>query len=100
MTPNKIAARPGRALTWAAASLTALLLAAVGWLALSAGGDTTDEAPPSSDGSCPESSQYKGNAESSIFHAPGQRYYDETTAERCFSTREAATAAGFRAAQV
>ena len=63
-TADRIATRPRRALAWAAAGVTAVLLAEVGWQALSAGDETSDEAPPRSDGSCPDDFEYKANAES------------------------------------
>jgi endonuclease YncB( thermonuclease family) len=55
---------------------------------------------PIGDGECPPSAPIKGNADSMIYHRPGQRYYDITKAEVCFATAAQAEAAGYRAAQV
>ena len=55
---------------------------------------------PSEGLSCPYSHPVKGNISSEgerIFHVAGQRYYEQTKPERCFSSAEAALAAGFRA---
>lgn len=52
------------------------------------------------DGECPSSSPIKGNANSMIYHRPGQQYYDITVPEECFATAARAEAAGYRAAQV
>jgi endonuclease YncB( thermonuclease family) len=52
------------------------------------------------DGECPSSAPIKGNANSMIYHRPGQEYYDITVAEECFATAAQAEAAGYRAAQV
>ena len=45
---------------------------------------------------CPPEFPIKGNAQSRIFHAPGQVSYPPTIAEFCFASPEAAEAAGFR----
>jgi hypothetical protein len=46
---------------------------------------------------CPEAYPIKGNASSMIYHVPGRPAYDRTVPEFCFTTVEAAEAAGFRA---
>jgi micrococcal nuclease len=51
-------------------------------------------------GSCPPSAPIKGNANSMIYHLPGQAYYDVTVAEECFATAAQAEAAGYRAAKI
>jgi endonuclease YncB( thermonuclease family) len=51
-------------------------------------------------GECPSSAPIKGNADSMIYHRPGQQYYDITVAEECFASAAAAQAAGYRAAKV
>jgi micrococcal nuclease len=61
-------------------------------------GGTASVAPI--DGDCPASAPIKGNANSMIYHRPGQQYYDITVAEECFATAAQAEAAGYRAAQV
>ncbi len=55
---------------------------------------------PNHDGSCPASAPIKGNANSGIYHRPGQQYYAQTKAEDCFATAAAAEAAGYRAAKI
>ena len=55
---------------------------------------------PNHDGSCPDSAPIKGNANSGIYHRPGQQYYAQTKAEDCFATAAAAEAAGYRAAKI
>jgi hypothetical protein len=45
---------------------------------------------------CPPEFPIKGNAQSRIYHAPGQVSYPPTIAEFCFASAEAAEAAGFR----
>lgn len=47
-------------------------------------------------GDCPPEFPVKGNAQSRIFHTPESRVYGQTIAEFCFSTPEAAIAAGFQ----
>ncbi|MDQ3044571.1 MAG: hypothetical protein M3R06_05390 [Chloroflexota bacterium] len=47
--------------------------------------------------SCPAKYPVKGNATSMIFHSPGGVSYDQTIANFCFSTSEAAETAGYRA---
>lgn len=47
-------------------------------------------------GDCPPNHPVKGNANSMIFHLPGQSSYGATMAEVCFSDSVAAEAAGFR----
>lgn len=46
--------------------------------------------------SCPPDYPIKGNAQSRIYHRPGQISYQSTVAEFCFASEEAAEAAGFR----
>jgi large subunit ribosomal protein L17 len=46
--------------------------------------------------SCPPDYPIKGNAQSRIFHRPGQVSYPLTIAEYCFDSVDAAEAAGFR----
>lgn len=49
---------------------------------------------------CPKGYPIKGNADSGIYHVPGNRYYSRTKPEECFATASAARAAGYRAAKV
>lgn len=49
---------------------------------------------------CPANAPIKGNANSMIYHMPGQRYYDRTTPEACFASQADARAAGYRKAKV
>jgi endonuclease YncB( thermonuclease family) len=51
-------------------------------------------------GDCPPGAPIKGNADSMIYHLPGQAYYDITSAEECFATETQAVAAGYRAAKI
>jgi len=55
---------------------------------------------PISDYDCPSWAPIKGNADSMIYHLPGQRFYDVTKPEDCFSSESAARSAGFRKAKV
>jgi hypothetical protein len=54
---------------------------------------------PNSDGSCPPEAPIKGNADSGIYHRPGQQAYNRTKAEDCFATAADAEASGYRAAK-
>jgi micrococcal nuclease len=54
---------------------------------------------PNADGSCPPEAPIKGNADSGIYHRPGQQAYNKTKAEDCFATPADAEAAGYRAAK-
>lgn len=45
---------------------------------------------------CPPDFPVKGNAQSMIYHEPGQSSYPPTIAEFCFASAEAAEAAGYR----
>lgn len=45
---------------------------------------------------CPPDFPVKGNAQSMIYHEPGQSSYSQTIAEFCFASAEAAEAAGYR----
>lgn len=47
-------------------------------------------------GSCPAHAPIKGNANSMIYHLPGQRFYNRTIPEDCFATEADARAAGYR----
>ncbi|MDF1488878.1 sunset domain-containing protein [Tessaracoccus caeni] len=55
---------------------------------------------PTSRGTCPSSAPIKGNASSMIYHMKGQRFYDRTNPEECFSSESAAKKAGYRKAKV
>lgn len=55
---------------------------------------------PISLNSCPSWAPIKGNADSMIYHLPGQRYYNVTNPEECFRTEAAAVDAGYRRAKV
>lgn len=55
--------------------------------------------PPIDEWNCPPSHPIKGNANSMIYHSPGQQAYNKTKPEACFATGEDAVAAGFRAAK-
>jgi len=46
--------------------------------------------------SCPDDFPIKGNANSRIYHLPGESSYERTIAELCFATEEDAAAAGYR----
>lgn len=67
----------------------------------SAAGRLTGAWPqPGDEHPCPQSKPVKGNANSMIAHAPGNRYYGVTKPEQCFATMADAEAAGFRPAKV
>ena len=51
---------------------------------------------PASDGSVPDSHPVKVKVSSGIFHVPGGRFYDRTTADRLYPTTESAEADGYR----
>ncbi|MFF2276662.1 hypothetical protein [Agromyces sp. NPDC058126] len=55
---------------------------------------------PVVDWTCPSWAPIKGNQSSMIYHMPGQRYYNATNPEMCFSTERAAVSAGYRKAKV
>lgn len=55
---------------------------------------------PASAWNCPAWAPIKGNANSGIYHMPGQRYYKATKPEDCFRTQTAPKNAGYRAAKV
>lgn len=57
-------------------------------------------AEPASLTSCPSWAPIKGNADSGIYHLPGQRFYTATHPEVCFRTEKAAVGAGYRKAKV
>ena len=50
-------------------------------------------------GACPRKYPVKVNADSGIYHLPGDRYYHKVDPERCFMTGWQAGKAGFRPAQ-
>ena len=54
-------------------------------------------APGDGTATCPPGFPVKGNAQSMIYHTLASRVYDQTVPEFCFSTPEAAQAAGYRA---
>lgn len=60
-----------------------------------AGGAYPGSSAPLEDGSAPEGYPIKGNEDSKLYHEPGSRYYDITSAEVYFESAEAAEAAGF-----
>lgn len=49
---------------------------------------------------CPAWAPIKGNADSGIYHMPGQRMYDRTAAEDCFRTEADAIKAGYRKSKI
>ncbi|RMB58176.1 hypothetical protein EAX62_13245 [Tessaracoccus antarcticus] len=51
---------------------------------------------PISRNSCPASAPIKGNADSGIYHKPGQQFYARTNPEVCFASDSDAVRAGFR----
>lgn len=55
---------------------------------------------PISRANCPSHAPIKGNANSGIYHMPGQRYYSRTHPEDCFATQADAVRAGYRKAKV
>ena len=58
---------------------------------------TSGSTPPGPGGSCPASAPIKGNVgQDRIYHLPGDPSYTRTKAEACFSSAQAAQAAGFR----
>ncbi|MGY2896917.1 HNH endonuclease signature motif containing protein [Deinococcus sp. UYEF24] len=60
-------------------------------------GPATGGTSPGPGGSCPASAPIKGNnGRTRIYHLPGDPYYARTKAEACFSSAQAAQAAGFR----
>lgn len=61
---------------------------------------TADGLTPTDGASCPDLHPVKGNINREgqrIFHVAGQKYYEQTKPEKCFSSPEAALAEGFRA---
>lgn len=52
--------------------------------------------PPATRNTCPAGYPIKGNANSGIYHVPGQQYYNATNPERCFATEADARAGGYR----
>jgi hypothetical protein len=57
-------------------------------------------AEPVSSWNCPSWAPIKGNADSGIYHMPGQRFYKATKPEDCFRTEAAARSADYRKAKV
>lgn len=57
-------------------------------------------AKPASKWNCPAWAPIKGNAPSRIYHLVGQRFYNKTTPEICFTTEAAARKAGYRKSKV
>ena len=58
---------------------------------------TGGSSAPDASGSCPVSAPIKGNIGwDRIYHLPGDPYYARTKAEACFTSAQAAQAAGFR----
>ena len=58
---------------------------------------TSGSTPPGPGGRCPAFAPIKGNVgRDRIYHLPGDPYYTRTKAEACFSSAQAAQAAGFR----
>ncbi|WP_113716019.1 sunset domain-containing protein [Arthrobacter dokdonensis] len=55
---------------------------------------------PASKWNCPAWAPIKGNAPSRIYHLKGQRFYNKTTPEICFTTESAARNAGYRKSKV
>lgn len=51
------------------------------------------------DGACPVGHPIKAKDNSRIYHVPGGRFYERTTAERCYVDAAAAEADGYRAAK-
>ena len=54
---------------------------------------------PAAGGTCPASHPVKAKLTSGIFHVPGGANYERTTPDRCYTSPEAATADGLRAAK-
>ena len=50
-------------------------------------------------GSCPDGYPVKANDNSRIYHVPGGRFYERTTAERCYANADDAMADGYRPAK-
>lgn len=57
----------------------------------------TDSIGPDQTGNCPKSHPIKGVSRSGIYHTPESRWYERAKADVCFTSIEAAEAAGFRA---
>ena len=51
---------------------------------------------PGPDGAVPDSHPIKVKVTSGIFHVPGGRFYERTTADRLYPSAESAEAAGYR----
>ena len=51
------------------------------------------------DGVCPAGYLIKAGANSGIYHVPGGRFYERTTASRCYATVDDAVADGYRPAK-
>lgn len=65
----------------------------------SGSGRSTPEGAVAGDGThaCPDGFPIKGNANSHIYHQPGESSYEATVAEWCFRDEASAKAAGYRA---
>ena len=50
---------------------------------------------PLLNGRCPSDFPIKGNAESRLYHTPGDKYYHLTVPEVCFASEEVARRRGF-----
>jgi hypothetical protein len=61
--------------------------------------DNSSWVAPRKDGKCPPGHAVKVNEKSGIYHVPGGRFYDRTTADRCYASTEAAEADGYRPAK-
>lgn len=59
-----------------------------------------EQTGPISTWDCPSWAPIKGNADSGIYHVPGQRFYDRTQPEECFANEPAAVRAGYRRSKV
>jgi hypothetical protein len=51
---------------------------------------------PAADGATPDGFPVKVKVSSGIFHVPGGRFYERTTADRCYPSAAAAEADGYR----
>jgi len=58
--------------------------------------ETVEWIVPGPDGVVPDSHPIKVKVTSGIFHVPGGRFYERTTADRLYPSAESAEAAGYR----
>lgn len=63
-------------------------------------GGVSGAVAPASKNRCPSYAPIKGNADSMIYHRPGQQYYAVTNPEECFRNGASAEAAGYRPAKI